>query len=234
MKKSQPQSKNSQTIPDFAPNQIAYDTTREYFESGAKPRIERNRWFLISTILAVALLILIWGVFFQLLPLKTVETFQVNRVDSGRLVVDGTPVGSWEPDNDSIAYFLNQWGNNVFDINQSTIVQTLTLASEITIGTAVDQLSELRQKDNPLLLLKETPSLFRTYEFISVNFIKSDVALLRFKTITRAANRPPKEMTYAMTISFVRVKPKTKIQVIKNPAGLFITNFNLTEESGTK
>lgn len=223
----------SQGIPDFVPGKYSANAAKKYFELGTQPTIERNRWFLISLLLVVVVI----GqtmLFNYVLPLKTTETFQVNKVDGGRLIVDGTPVGSWEPDSDSIGYFLNQWGRTVFDINQSTIEQTISEASSMVVGTAVQQLRELRQKDNPLVLLRDTPSLSRTYEFISINFIKSDVALLRFKTITRATSRPPVEITYAMTMTFVRVKPTTKAQVMRNPAGLFISNFNLTEETITK
>lgn len=223
----------SQNVPDFAPGTISADTQRKYFESGTGPKIERNRWFFIALLEAVAIIGCVYT-FNVLLPLKTVETYQVNKVEGGRLITEGTPVGSWAPDADSIAYHLNRWANSVFDINRSTIEQNIADSTEMTIGNATEQLRELRSKENPLLLLKDNPELIRTYEYTSINFIKDDVALLRFKTITRVPGKKPKEVPYSITINFTRVKPKTKAQVMRNPAGLFVSNFSLNEENISK
>lgn len=219
-------------IPDFSPGDIADDTSRTHFERGAGRTIERNRWFLMSIIQGLALIGCAIGFNF-LIPLKSVETFQVNKVEGGRLVVDGAPVGYWNPDSDSIAYFISKWANSVFDINQSTIEQTIAESGEMAIGNATKQLQELRNKNNPFSLLRESPGLVRTYEYKTINFIKDDVALLRFKTTTRFLDRVT-ETTYAMTVTFVRIKPVTRQQVMRNPAGLFISNFNVTEESVSK
>ncbi|MFC5550212.1 type IV secretion system protein [Massilia aerilata] len=222
------------TPPDFAPGHLAKETALEHFERGARPTLERNRWFLIALVLAAGHVAngIGWNI---ALPLKTVQTFQVNKVDGGRLVADGTAVGNWAPDSDSIAYFINKWANSVFDVNRATIDGTLTESGELVIGTAKAQLQEMRRKDNPLISMRDYPQYSRTYEFTTINFIKDDVALVRFRTITRLTpESTPMVVTYAMTVSFTRVKPTTRAEVMKNPAGLFITNINLTEESVTK
>ena len=222
------------TPPDFAPGTISKDTAEEYFDRGARSRIAANRWCVIAAILAVGHVAngLAWNI---ALPLKSVETFQVNKVEGGRLVADGTAVGNWAPDSDSIAYFLNKWASNVFDVNRANIDGTLTASNELVIGSAKAQLQEIRRKDNPLISLRDYPEYSRTYDFTTINFIKDDVALIRFRTITRLApDAAPTTTTYAMTVSFTRVKPTTRAEVMKNPAGLFITNINLTEESVTK
>jgi type IV secretory pathway component VirB8 len=220
--------------PDFAPGEMSKDTALEHFERGARPSLERNRWFLIALVLATGHVFngIGWNI---ALPLKSVETFQVNKVDGGRLVADGTAVGNWAPDSDSIAYFLNKWANSAFDVNRATIEGTLTEAGGLVIGSAKAQLAELRKKDNPLVALRDFPGYNRTYEYITLNFVKDDVALLRFRTITRlSAEAAPMTVTYAMTVSFTRVKPTSRAEVMKNPAGLFITNINITEESVSK
>jgi type IV secretory pathway component VirB8 len=220
--------------PDFAPGPLSKDTALEHFERGARPTLERNRMFLICIVLAAGHLAngIAWNIF---LPLKTVETYQVNKVDGGRLVADGAAVGNWAPDSDSIAYFLNKWANSVFDVNRATIEGTLTEAGGLVVGSAKAQLAELRKKDNPLISLRDYPTYSRTYEYTTLNFIKDDVALLRFRTITRLSTESaPVITTYAMTLSFTRVKPTTRAEIMKNPAGLFITNINLTEESVSK
>jgi type IV secretory pathway component VirB8 len=217
--------------PDFAPGALAKDTALEHFERGVRPTVERNRMFLITMVLAAGTVLngIGWYIF---LPLKTVETYVVNKHEGGRLAADGTAVGSWTPDSDSIAYFLNKWADNVFNVNAPTIESTLREAGSLVIGSARAQLQEMRAKDNPLASLRDNPEYSRSYEHVSINFIKDDVALLRFRTIARTSPQAqPRVTTYAMTVSFTRVKPTTRAEVLKNPAGLFVTNINLTEES---
>ncbi|CAM2961165.1 type IV secretion system protein [Janthinobacterium lividum] len=228
-----PQQKNlAGKVPDFAPGQIADDTARQHFESGARATIERNRWFLVSCGLTVALVVQ-GALFNYLFPMKSVETIQVTKEAGGRLVADGVAVGNWTPDKDSIGFFLNRWANSVYDVNRATIDGTTREASELVVGTAQAQLKELRIKDNPFLALKNNANYSRTYEYKSINFIENDVAFLRFKTITRS-NDQVTEMTYAMSITFTRVKPTTREQLMRNPAGLFITSFNISEEALSK
>lgn len=219
---------------DFAPGSIGSDASVLHFERGAKQTIERNRWFFISCVLGVALIAQGFAMS-ALLPLKTVETHLVREVGGGRLVADGAPVGTWAPDDDAVDYFLNQWAYKTWDINAATVDSMIAESSEQVVGTAKVQLQELRKKTNPYVLLKDYPGYSRTYELISVNKVQDDVRLIRFRTITRLApDVTPKVTVYAMTVTFTRVKPRTRTDVMKNPAGLFITSFNTTEEFDEK
>lgn len=218
----------SNQVPDFAPGEFSEDTARKQFERGGETKVHNNRMFVIACIQGIAIILLAIAVY-SLFPLKTVETQLVHSEAGGRLVAEGQAVGNWTPDHDNIAYFINKWADSVFDINAATIQRTIRESAEFTIGNATQQLKDLRIKDNPLVLLKSNPNLIRSYEFITINFYESDVALLRFKTITRS-NDTVKEVTYAMRVTFVRVKPTTRQQIVRNPGGLFIKSFNLTEE----
>ncbi|MBR5999703.1 MAG: hypothetical protein IK089_00410, partial [Oxalobacter sp.] len=70
----------------------------------------------------------------------------------------------------------------------------------------------------------------RSYTFMSINFLNAETALLRFKTTTRKAD-VVEEDVYLMTVVFTLVKPKNVDQVVRNPAGLYVTNFTLSKES---
>lgn len=218
------------SVADFAPGDISEKASQEYFERGARIVIERNRYFLLACLLCIVIIALSVSLA-CLLPLKKVELFQVTKAEGGRLIVDTTPVGNWTPDHDSLTYFLNQWANAVFDVNRSTIEKMITDSLAITVGNATEQLREFRMEDNPLVNLNKIPNYNRTYEFRSINFVKNDVALLRFRTITRM-NDIVKTQTYLMTITFILKKPETIEQVVKNPAGIYITHFSLSKESG--
>lgn len=222
------------TPPDFTPGPTKQAAEQEYFARGAKKDVQNNRLFFIAVLLAAGHVLqgVAWNGF---LPLKSVETYVVNQVDKGRLVADGAPVGTWTPDDDAIDYFVNQWASKTWDVNRATIESTFAESAEQVVGTAKVQLQELRNRDNPLASLHDIPGYSRTYDFISMNKVKSDVRLLRFRTVTRLSPEAAPTITnYAMTVTFTRVKPRTRADVMKNPAGLFITSFNPTEESVSK
>lgn len=227
-KNKQPK-QQQQGIPDFAPSNLGSNTARTHFERGAQPMIERNRWFFVSMILAAGHVLHGFS-YNQMLPLKQIEAYAVQKTEGGRLVVEESPIGRWSPDKDSLAYFVNQWASNVYDINRSTIDRTLKTSTSLVVGNAVGQLRDLRYKENPMVLLRDNLDYTREYENKSINFIKDDVALLRFKTITRN-NGAVRENHYVMTVTFTLIKPKTREQLIANPAGLYITSFSVAEET---
>lgn len=202
----------------------------KYFERGAGAMVDRNRWFLVSILLIVLCVMNAVG-WYIALPLKTVEAYAVNKEPSGRLVTDSEPVGKWAPDKDSIEYFLNQWATNLYSVNKNDLEKTYTAATELAIGEATAQMKDFRAKDNPWANIQNNMSYSRTYEFITMNWIEENVALIRFKTTTRKNNEVPLVITHAMKVSFERIKPTTRQQVMKNPAGLYITSFDPTEES---
>lgn len=225
------QPKPASGVPDYTPGPLEESATKEYFERGSKAVIEKNRWFVIAILLAIGLVAAVVAIL-AMMPLKTVDTVIVKQADTGRLMADTTVGGTWEPDQDATAYFLNQWLGDVYSINVSTIRKTMANATEMVTGIAVAQLSDLYRKENPLLALSQNPQIFRDREFISINFIKADTALIRYKLTTRLdANKPPDVRNYAMTITFVKIKPTTRDGVMRNPGGIFIANFSNSEES---
>jgi len=218
-------------IPDYTPGPINEAAQKEYFERGSKAVIEKNRWFVIALLLAIGLTASIC-VTMALLPLKSVETVIVRESDTGRLTADSSSKSSWEPNQVDVAYFLNAWIGDVYSINVSTIRKTMSNAGEMVTGLAVAQLADLYKKENPLLALSQNPLIFREREFVSINFINADTALIRYKLITRLdATHPANVVNYAMTINFTKIKPSTMAEAMKNPGGIFITSFSNSEES---
>ncbi len=224
----------SKAPPDFTPGPPDEAARRVHYEMGAGSRIERNRWFLLACIEAVAL-VANGAASIRLFPLKTVEPVVIHQSDSGRRVIDTSQSGVWVPDQPALSYALNQWVEQVFAINGATVEANLARAASKTIGTASDQLRDLRRKENPLVLLRDNPRLVREYENLSINFLGSDAALIRFRTTTRRApGAAPESRSYAMTINFNVVKPTTREEILKDPAGVYITGFNLNDEATTK
>jgi type IV secretory pathway component VirB8 len=225
---------NSKLEPlDAAPGDIAADTGRKFFEASAMPRVERNRmWALL--VLSLGLNVVQGIGTYSLFPLKTVETILVNKSDNGRLTSDGEPIGKWIPDRDMISYFLSEWTRSVFVINAATLDATNKRAAEMATGIASQQLRDLRSKENPFVLLQEAPGMVRTVDIISVNYLSDTAALVRYRTTTLRAGTAARVETFALSIVFTKVKPTTREEAARNPAGLYITNFSRDEESISK
>lgn len=221
---------HSKTPPDFAPGGIADEPSRIYFDLLASERVGKKRLLYV-----VAALLVICGALsatlYAVMPLKTIETIPVWKVEGGRVVTDGQAVANWAPDQEMITYFVNSWAESVFDINAATIEATTRRAAEMTIGTATEQLRDLRERDNPMVLLRDSPGLIRTYEYSSANFVSDNVILLRFRATTRRPGSSPQTNSYALTATFTRIKPTDRNTLMRNPAGLYIKSFSLSEES---
>ena len=216
-------------IPDFAPGPIDQNVGQRYFDRGARVSVERNRLFVLALLLALALFanaLLLWRLF----PLTRVDAVVVREGAGGRLESTGERLGAWQPSQANLSYFLNQWADNVFDINPPTLERTTKDAGDMVTGVAKAQLTQLRQAENPWLLLKDHPGLIREYRFLSINFVEEHVALLRCETITHQGNREQSTI-WLLRITFTIDPPHRVEDVIKNPAGLFITNFNVSKEA---
>lgn len=219
------------------PGPILQAAAQEYFARGSLQSIQIGHWKIFCSMLLLSVVMLSTAMW-QLIPLKTVEIVTVERVEGGggRVISEAAKTG-WKPTQDAIGYQLNNWAESVFDINYSTWKRNVDRATEMVAGTGLEQLRALLRQDdfNPAALMSDKPGFVRTYEFISLNFIKDDVALLRFKTTTRATTTStPLIKVFALTLNFTFQPPKTQKEAVRNPSGLFITSFNKSEEATEK
>ncbi|AOY97491.1 hypothetical protein BKK79_36705 (plasmid) [Cupriavidus sp. USMAA2-4] len=233
LRRSRPSEAAASSTPvSFTPGPPEEAAKRKHFELGAAERISRNRWFLIAIIEGLALVGNGFGIA-HVLPLKTVEPVVIYQNDTGRRIVDTSQTGKWQPDQSAVAFAINQWALKVFTINAATLDANLEFAASRTSGTATDQLRDLRRKDNPYTALHDNPRLVREYDNLSLNFLgDGSAALLRFKTTTRrSAGDKPEVRYFSLTINFYTVKPASREEALKDPAGLFVSSFNLNDES---
>jgi type IV secretory pathway component VirB8 len=203
-----------------------------YFERGSKEAVERNTWRAVTVVLACALGLCGLG-FWQLIPLKTVETALVSKDSSGRAQVEFAGK-AWTPDSEMKAAWLSDWVQALSEVNAATWERSVARAASLSVGTARDQIRDYLQREGnqPVLLLKDKPAYVREYKLTSVNNVNDNVLLLRF-TLTSRPNPGANKITvaYAITATLTTVKPETRAQAIDNPSGLVVSNFNITEDN---
>lgn len=204
---------------------------REYYARGSKEVAERNHWRVFAFLLVGALTAAGLG-FWQLIPLKSVETVLVSKASNGTAVAESAS-SDWKPDQTMMRAFASAWVGLVVEINIATWQRSIERATYQTTGMAGDQLRDFLNKptNNPAILVKDAPSFVREYEPGTVNFVSDNVLLVRYKTTTRTTPGAEKVVaSYAMTLTLQRNKAQSKNDALVNPTGLVVSTFSVSEE----
>ena len=220
---------------DFGPDSITPGAKRAFFEMGAGKNITINRQSIVVLLLSGALLfsgLANW----QYTNLHTVETKYVEVDSAGHLVhanasqdVMVSEQGNLKASNDTKASFASKWVESLFQINPSTIDVMVRRSSDYAVGNAVQQLKQWRNDHNPYFLMKDNQSFSQTYTYISHSFLGENVVYLRFKAVVYG-NGAPVTTTWAGTITLVHSSLAHVEDRIEDPAGLFVTDFQINEE----
>lgn len=208
----------------------AYDRAKaEWAERMGSSVVERNRWALVAIFLSIALVMAMVG-FNQLLPLKSVEPFiiEVDRF-SGETNPSAMRAKSYVPQEREIRFFVARWVRQLLEINPGT-ADSLKTAYLHVRGTAVDEFKEFLQKTNVFAEIKGDPSLVRTVDISSINFIQQRVVLIRLVTNTRSTRSAPEQKRFIININFELNPPKEEASLLENPIGFYVTHFDFREE----
>ena len=198
-----------------------------YFERFAAPLLARNRLFLLLVLESVALILL--GVaFLSQGPDGNRVPYLVREHASGRVTVQSLGQLSFTPGHNSLRYFLGRWTVRLLSLNPALTASSLAADYEWTRGAAVGQFTHWVRTTAPLAVLTRHPNRVRTVRLESLSFLPGNVALIRCRT-TRRSNRSAgvQRTEWVLTLIYLIVPPRTSSAVLKDPIGLFITNFNI-------
>lgn len=196
-----------------------------WFEVQGAATVERNRWFLISLILGLGLLIsatTLLGLF----PLKRVVPFILNRTENGAIAMATLQVHPYQPDEAVKRYFLAQWVRQLLTLDPHQSSANLASAYRLTRSKATVEFTDWVQRHQPLAILRKDPSLTRTVSISSISMIDDGAALVRVTTEQRNAGNPMAlREKLVLTLHFSVVAPQQEADVLDNPAGILVTHF---------
>jgi type IV secretion system protein VirB5 len=228
-RKPKPADAEITTIPGVA----SEASRRTFFSRGSAISLERNHWR-VATFALIGALCLSSIAIFKMQPLVRVQAVLIHQSPSGRLSAQPVDDKAFSPDQAAIAYALNSWASNLITVNSTIQSELIDKALSMATAQGVDQVKAFYQANNPAAILKDKPLFLRTYHYLSINFINTNAALLRFQTTDRAApGADPQNSIFDMTVSFAISPPKTINQAIINPSGVYVTSFNLNKEAST-
>lgn len=208
----------------------AYEQAKaEWAERMGSPIVEKNRWFLVSFLLVICLLLGLIG-YNQLLPLKTVEPFlfEVDKL-TGEVRASAMKAKAYVPQEREIRYFTGQWLRNLVNIDPST-PDALQSAYGQVRGPAIEEFKDYLAKTKVFAEIKSDPSLRRTTEISSLSFIQERVILARIVTTTRSSRFATEQKRYVVNINFELSPPTEEKDLMINPIGYYVTHFDFREE----
>lgn len=213
------------------PGVVSEAAQRTFFDRGSGISLDRNHWRMATFGLTAAVLLCSIAIF-RMLPLVRVQAVLVHESKSGELVAQPVDDRAFSPDQAAIAYALNAWAQNLMTVNATIQDELVSKALAMAVGTGQDQVKAFYQVNNPASILRKNPMFLRTYHYLSINFINANAALLRFQTTDRQGpGANPVSEIFDMTVSFTITPPKTVNEAVQNPAGVYVTSFNLNKEA---
>lgn len=205
---------------------------QRYLDVVEAPRIENRRLLGLLILMTGALVLLSLGML-RMLPLKERIPY-VLQVEEG---TDGKPTGRvsvqdggltrYTPSEASIRYFLGRWAVNLLSVDEQTRATRLPASYALLRGGGIKDWEQYVTVDSkPLAKLADNPQYRQKAELISITFLSDTTAMIRVK-LTRENGD---ERRVQVNVTYALLPPESDEDVLKNPIGLWITNFEINNE----
>lgn len=209
----------------------AYDRAKaEWAERNGDATVNQARYFVIACI-AMTVVVIMAIALAGLTPLKEVVPYEiVFEQSTGETTARPIKTKTFEPDSIQKRYFIARWVKQVMALDPFTTERDLSEAYSLVRGKAIPEFTEFLKLTQPVTRIKQDQSLTRTVEISSVQFLAENMAQVRVVTQERTASTDPLVKRFILTIHFVIEPPMTEPEMYKNPIGLRVTHFAISEE----
>lgn len=220
----------SQDLPVQAPGGPAINP--HMLERKSDTRLQMNRESVRSFLLVGVILVqafALWG----LAPLKEVKPYVVRVADNGSVEAVPAGVESYAPNEKTKVYLLGEFVTGMMTVDISLSKYRIKKSFGMTRGKAVQEYTDfINVRDKPMEKLAEDSTRSRIATIVSMSPVEGqDIFLIRFKTEERSVSNPhPVVKRWVITTHYVIIPPKSEEEILANPAGLFVTHFDLREE----
>ena len=222
-------SKNDSMPSAAPPTAFAKHAGTQFFERFGKPIVERNRFFLLTILMASATAFMALALVL-VLPLKTVVPYVVEVNQHGTIAAQPIPAAHLKPTHNDLRFFLARWAHNLVALNPILTKRHLVADYKTLRGEAIPQFKAWIRHYNPIGRLMSDPTLRVAAQVESVNFLGKGNAYIKMD-VTESSSQTGgriKNLRYAITVTYVIVPPTTVADIYKNPLGLYETNFSIT------
>lgn len=203
---------------------------RDWFERNGDATVNQSRFFLLSLLLLICLVLMATAIA-TMLPLKTVVPYSITvDVDTGRTTATEISASKYIPDQNQKSYFLSRWVRQVLSLDPFTTERDLREAFAMVRGKAIGEFREFLTATKPVGRITEDRTLTRVVDVSSIQFIDENIAQVRVITRERSANTSAVSKRHIVTMHFVLEPPASIDQILANPIGIYVVHFSITEE----
>jgi len=219
-------SANSRSINSKPPG-LNTAAAQKYLGAFEAPRALNRRLMSVIIVLAVALGAMSIALM-RMLPLhERIPYFVTVNPQSGAVSATNEVATRFTPSDASKRYFLNQWVTNLLTVDGHTRTQGLPNSYAFLRGAALGQWKQFEfGQYKPLEQLKQSPDVTVYPTILAIGFINDDSAAIRV-ALTSSTNNVKHLL---VTVNFAILPPTTDAEVYRNPVGLWITHFEVTNE----
>lgn len=204
---------------------------REWFERMGSPVVERDRYFVLAALLALAFIGLV-GTLMHMMPLSRVAPWvvQVDKM-TGEARAQPVAAQAYKPGANEKQYFIIRWVRGLLELDPNTTERALLEVYENCRGKAVDEFTDFVNKTKPIVRVRTETGLTRVVEIKSYTPLNDQSALVRVVTEERTLNKGAIRRSLVVAVHYAIDPPDTETKVMKNPIGLFITHFAINEDN---
>lgn len=209
----------------------AYDRAKaEWAERMGEATVNQGRLFVIAAGSILGMIALAFALA-GLAPLKSVVPYSIH-VDkvTGETRAAGITAAAFTPDEKQKRFFLAKWVKQMLTLDAFTTERDLSDAYGMVRGKAIEEFRDYLQKTQPIAQLRRDTTLTRTVQPNTIQFLADNIAMVRVATQTRSATDTVPAKRYAVLIHFAIEPPQSEAEILRNPIGMYVTHFNISEE----
>ena len=160
-----------------------------------------------------------------------VEPYVLQATAEGAILPSGGRLVPYRPGGAERRYFLAQWSRHLLAIDAALSETWLSEAYQLTRGKATVEFTDWVKGSGPMQRLRDDPSLSRSANISSISLVDDGLALVRVSCERRSlANPAAQHEKFLLTIHFSAEPPVTEEAVLRNPIGLTVSDFQVSED----
>ena len=210
----------------------AYDAAKaEWNLRNGDSTVNQARFFIYGLFVTICLVILAASLY-EIIPLHRPVPYniQVDKV-TGESVAVGISAKDAKATQQQKIWFISRWTKQLLTLDTFTTESALNEAYEAVRGKAIEEFRDFVHATQPIRQVSDNKNLSRTVTLVNApQFLADNIAQVRVITERRSIGVAPLTKRFILTIHFVLEPPSTDEEIMKNPIGLYITHFGISEE----
>jgi len=213
-----------------APAGLYSDPAGKFAEIYGSAKVTQARMFVAALACAAVAGIAVVGAV-TLANRSTAVPFYVAVNDDGGIRNVPTKIESIRPNQAVIKAELAKFIVNIFTIDPKLTPRFFKAANVMTSGLGTSQFADFRTEQKINERLANEPEMTRTPVVTSVDISQPGVAFA-FLSTTESRGDASKVLVakWRVTVKYELQPPKTEVEILANPLGLFVTGLNITQE----